>query len=245
MTLPLRYRNTLRMLLTQAERAVFERLSSPDKIQNFLDSIAINFEIGGDTHLSPRRVLRERRAHCTEGALLAAACLAYHGEMPMLMDLRALPADQDHVIALFRDRGLWGAISKTNHGVLRWRDAIYRSPRELAMSYAHEYYLRSGRKSLLSYSLPYRLSRHAPDRWVTEEANLDWLIADLDDSPHRPVAPPAALGRRRRASALERFAGELTEWVAPAKRPGKRGRKTGSKGPTRPFGWRPRKAPAN
>ena len=145
-------KSALRALLTPSERRVFARLNTPQKIQDYLDRIPINFELDGDTHMSPRRVLKERKAHCTEGALFAAACLAYHGKPVFLMDLRALPADQDHVVALFRDGKLWGAISKTNHPVLRWRDAIYRSPRELAMSYAHEYYLRNGRMSLLAYS---------------------------------------------------------------------------------------------
>ena len=80
-----------------------------------------------------------RRAwlHCAEGAIFAAAALAYHGKPPLLMDIRALPSDQDHIITLFQERGLWGAISKTNHAILRWRDPIYLSVRELAMTYAH------------------------------------------------------------------------------------------------------------
>ncbi len=168
--------------------------------------------------MSPRRVLKERKAHCTEGALLAAACLAYHGKPVFLMDLRSLPADQDHVITLFRDGKLWGAISKTNHAVLRWRDAIYRSPRELAMSYAHEYYLRSGRMSLLAYSRPFSLKRYAPKRWVVAPEELDWLILALDDSPHLLLAPRRILAKRRRASAFERRTTEFTEWPTPRKR---------------------------
>lgn len=218
MTIPAAYRHALRELLSPAERKIFQKLSTPDSIQDFLDRLEANHELRGDTHMSPRRVLRERRAHCTEGAMLAAACLAFHGKPAMLMDLRSLPADQDHVVALFRDNGLWGAISKTNHAVLRWRDAIYRSPRELAMSYAHEYYLRSGRKSLLSYSRPFRLTRYAPKLWVTAEQDLDWLIADLDDAPHHDIAPKAALARRRRVSELERFSVEIVDWLDPRSR---------------------------
>ena len=78
------------------------------------------------------------------------------------MDIHALPSDQDHVIALFQERGLWGAISKTNHAILRWRDPIYASARELAMSYAHEYCLPGGKKSMLAYSRPFSLARYAP-----------------------------------------------------------------------------------
>jgi hypothetical protein len=216
------YRRKLIAALTPRERRQFARLDTPQKVQNFLDALPANFEPDGDTHMSPRRVLRERVAHCTEGAILAAACLAFHGHNAYLMDLRSLPTDQDHVVTLFRQRGLWGAISKTNHAVLRWRDPIYRNPRELAMSYAHEYYLKSGRKSLVAYSKPFRLTRYAPARWVTVEENLDWLIIALDDSPHLALAPKAALKQQRRATAFERKITDQPEWHAPrakSKRP--------------------------
>ena len=212
------YRHRLRALLTRAERSIFFRLNSPRKIQDFLDAVPANFERGGPTHMSPRRMLKERVAHCTEGALYAVACLAYHGREAFLLDLRALPADQDHVVALFREKRLWGAISKTNHPILRWRDPIYRSPRELVMSYAHEYFLRNGRKSLLAYSRPFRVTRYAPERWVVAPENLDWLIEALDNSPHLPLAPPAALHARRPASRLERRAVEHVDWPAPRRR---------------------------
>ena len=97
--------------------------------------------------MSPRRVLKTRTAHCAEAAVLAVAALIYHGKPAWLMDIQALPSDQDHVVTLFQERGLWGAISKTNHAVLRWRDPIYASARELAMSYAHEYNL-AGRQEI-------------------------------------------------------------------------------------------------
>ena len=212
------YRRKLAAVLTPRERQLFNRLDTPQKIQNFLDTLPANFELDGDTHMSPRRVLRTRVAHCTEGALLAAACLAFHGRDAYLLDLRSLPSDQDHVVTLFRERGLWGAISKTNHVVLRWRDPIYKSPRELAMSFAHEYYLKSGRKSLVAISKPFRVTRYAPARWVTAEENLDWLIVALDDSPHLALAPKAALRGQRRATAFEREVTDRPEWTTPHKR---------------------------
>ena len=110
--------------------------------------------------MSPRRVLKTRTAHCSEAAILAVAAFIYHGKPAWLMDIQALPSDQDHVVTLFQERGLWGAISKTNHAVLRWRDPIYRSPRELAMSYAHEYCLPGGKKSMLAFSRPFSLTRY-------------------------------------------------------------------------------------
>jgi hypothetical protein len=213
-----RYRNALRALLTPAEHCVFARLDTPQKIQHFLERMPCNFEPNGDTAMSPRRVLQEHVCHCSEAAILAVAALVYHGKRGWLMDLQALPSDQDHMVALFRERGLWGAISKTNHAILRWRDPIYRSARELAMSYAHEYCLPGGKKSLLAYSRPFSLTRYAPSRWVTSTEDLDWLLLDLDLSPHLPLAPRRAMARRRRTTSVELRAQEVVEWPIPRDR---------------------------
>ncbi len=213
-----RLRNTLRALLTPAERRLFARLDTPQKIQNFLDQLPANYELNGDTVMSPRCMLKERLAHCAEGALFGAAALMFHGKRAWLMDIRALPSDQDHVVALFRERGLWGAISKTNHAILRWRDPIYKSARELAMSYAHEYCLPGGKKSMLAFSRPYSLARYAPKRWITAEDDLHWLMDALDKSPHVPVAPRRTMQQRRRSSKIELLAQEVVEWPDPRKR---------------------------
>jgi hypothetical protein len=212
------YAKRMAALLTAPERRQLAKLNTANKIQGFLDTLPANFELDGDTHMSPRRLLKAGVAHCTEGAIFAAACLLFHARDAFLMDLRSVPSDQDHVVTLFKERGLWGAISKTNHAILRWRDPIYRSPRELAMSFAHEYYLKDGRKSLLAYSKPFGLTRYAPLRWVTAMDNLDWLIIALDDSAHLTIAPREALNRRRRASPFERRVTDEPEWRRPNKR---------------------------
>ena len=111
--------------LTKAEFAILRRLNTPEKIQAYIDAIPQNFEVGGETCLSVRETLRQRRALCIEGAVIAAAALWVNGEPPLLMDLKA-EHDSDHVVTLFRRKGCWGAISKTNHAVLRWRDPVYR-----------------------------------------------------------------------------------------------------------------------
>ena len=214
----IRYRNALRALFTPAESRVFARLDTPQKIQTFLDRLPANFEPDGDTARSPRGMLKARVAHCSEGAVFAAAALIYHGKRAWLMDLRALPSDHDHIVTLFRERGLWGAISKTNHSILRWRDPIYRSPRELAMSYAHEYCLPGGKKSLLAYSRPFSLTRYPPKRWAVSPEDLDWLLYALDLAPHEPIAPKAVLKRRRRASKFEMSAQDVVEWKRPKPR---------------------------
>ncbi len=221
----LAYRNRLRALLTPAEHKVFARLETPQKIQSFLERLPANFGLQGDTAMSPRRVLQTRLAHCAEAAIFAAAALIFHGKPAWLIDMRALPSDLDHIITLFKQRGLWGAISKTNHPVLRWRDAIYRSPRELVMSYVHEYCLPGGKKSLLEYSRPFSLTRFAPRRWLTPPDDLDWLMVALDEAPHLPVAPKAALRRQRRSTAVERRAHNELEWPDPRKKQRKTARK--------------------
>ena len=200
-------------LLTPAERRLFARLGTPQKIQDFLDHLPVNFEPDGDTVMSPRRMLAAKAAHCAEGALFAAAVMMFHRQPVWLVDLRARPTDHDHVIAVFKQHGRFGAISKTNHSILRWRDPIYKSVRELAMSYSHEYCLPSGAKSLLAFSRPFSLARYAHSRWVTAEDELHWLMEALDDSPHEDVAPGHV--KQRRSAPIEIEAQGLTEWERP------------------------------
>jgi hypothetical protein len=200
-------------LLTPAERRLFARLDTPHKIQDFLDRMPVNFEPGGDTIMSPRRMLTARVAHCAEGALFAAAVMMFHRKPVWLVDLQARPSDHDHVIAVFKQHGRFGAISKTNHSILRWRDPIYKTVRELAVSYAHEYCLPSGQKSLLAFSRPFSLARYAPARWVTADEDLHWLMEALDDSPHEEVAPKRI--RQRRSAPIEIKAQNMVEWERP------------------------------
>lgn len=212
------YRNRLLALLTPAEHRAFARLDTPQKIQTFIEKLPPNFELNGDSCISPRRVLKARTGHCAEAAILAVAAFVYHGKQAWLMDIQALPSDQDHIVTLFMQRGLWGAISKTNHAILRWRDPIYRSPRELAMSYAHEYCLPGGKKSMLAFSKPFSLARFAPKRWVIADEDLHWLMDELDSSPHVPVAPKHALLRRRRTTRVELKSQDVVEWYVPPER---------------------------
>lgn len=202
----------LHQVLTPGEHRLFKSLNSPKKIQDYLDTLPINFETSGETYMSPRRVMRHKTAHCFEGALLAAAALSYYGKKPLLLDLQTIARDEDHVVALFTENGLWGAISKTNHPILRYRDPVYKTVRELAMSYFHEYLLDDGSKSLRRFSKPFDLSRYAPERWVTAEKDLDWLVEALDSSKHFPVAPPSTIRKLRKASRLETKAINIVEW---------------------------------
>lgn len=198
--------------LTREEMILLRSLSTPGKIQDFLDALPMNEEKEGDSCHSPRWVLRERQAHCIEGALVAALALAVHGERPLLLDLKTKKTDQEHVVALFRQNGYWGALSKTNHAVLRYRDPIYKTVRELALSYFHEYFLlKNGEKTLLSFSRPFSLAAYDTE-WVTSEEHLWGLAEDLDNSPHFPVVPAANRRSLRKASEVERIAAGIPEW---------------------------------
>ena len=188
---------------------LFRALDTPRKIQDFLNTIPASTD---GAYRSPQRVLRDRRAHCLDGALCAAAALWMHGERPLILDLQSVPADDDHVVALFRQHGRWGAISKTNHAVLRYRAPIYRSVRELAASYFHEYFLDDGRKTLRSYSRPFDCSRQRDGAWVAAEDDLRDLADALDISPHIPLLDRRMIAGLRRADAIEITAGKHVEW---------------------------------
>ena len=197
--------------LTPAEWRQLKKLKTPSKIQDLLSSLKFNLEKRGQTHRSVRGVLNKGEAHCFEGALLAAAALWIQGCKPLLLDLKVAYPDFDHVVALFKEDGLWGAISKTNHPVLRYRDPVYKSVRELAMSYHHEYFLRDGQKTLRSFSKPFDLSKHGLD-WLTTTENLAELAYTLDQSPHTSILTPKQVRRLRKAEAIEIKASDIAEW---------------------------------
>jgi hypothetical protein len=191
------------------ETRVLKALRTPEKIQRFLDiDIGYNKEPDGDTIRSPRRVLRDKVAHCLEGALFAAAALRVHGFPPLLLDFEAV-RDDDHVLAVFRQHGHWGAIAKSNYSGLRFREPVYRNLRELAMSYFEHYFNLSQEKTLRNYSRPVNLSRFDRMGWMTAEEDL-WLINDyLANIPHVALLRNGA--RRRLARVDDRlFAAGLT-----------------------------------
>jgi hypothetical protein len=206
---------------TTAQGGLYEtlkRLSTPLKIQNYLDTLAINFEVEGDTHWSPLRVYQEQKAHCIEAACFAAAALWQHGERPLLLDLRAAKGDYDHVVALYRSNGYWGAISKSNHATIRWRDPVYRTVRELALSYFHEWFPeRTGVRTLRSYSRPVSLAPLGKG-WITSTEDLWFLDQLLNRAPHYPIAPRRNVESARRADPVEVRAGSILEWDKRGKR---------------------------
>ena len=154
-------------------RQLLKPLASPIKIQEFLDSIPYNTT---ERTLSPLLVMKERMAHCMDGGLFAAAALRNLGHPPLIIDLSA-ENDDDHIIAVFREGNCWGAIAKSNTTVLRFREPVYRSLRELAMSYFDFYYNLNSQKTLRSYSQTIDLSRFDDRNWETTEEDLG-IIGD-------------------------------------------------------------------
>ena len=210
----------LRIGLSPSQARTLAKLRAPEAIQDFVTRIPMNFEPDGDTCGSVATTLRRRRAHCIEGALVAACALWMNGERPLLMDMQA-EDDDDHVIALFRRGRCWGAISKSNHVWLRWRDPVYRGLRELAMSYFHEYV--SGRaKTLRRYSVPFDLRRFDPRLWATNEDDC-WEVAEaLDAIRHFPLITPRQAKQLRRRDAMEMRADRMLEFRDPNKKTARR-----------------------
>lgn len=162
--------------LTRAELCELRRLDSPVRIQEFLDALPYNSSRNPHTCFSPRLVLRHRRAHCLEGALLAAAAFRLQGRPPLLVDLAAV-RDDDHVIAVFREGRCWGAVAKSSYSGLRYRDPVYRTLRELVMSYFPHYYNARGEKTLRAYSRPVHLARFDRLGWMSSDEDV-WYIAE-------------------------------------------------------------------
>lgn len=197
---------------TPAERKVFHRISTPAKIQDFLNTLAINFEIEAETCRSPRMVLRNGEANCLEGALFAACALQFHGHKPLLMDLVAYEPDVMHTVALFQRQGYWGAIGKTNHAVLRYREPVYLTIRELALSYFHEYFLDSGEKTLHRYSKAIDLTPLNSRGWQTAEQDIWYVNEYLDKAKRYRILQPWQERELRQADPIEIAAGKLVEW---------------------------------
>ena len=200
--------------LSGKDYALLRRLDTPQKIQAFVHGLRQNFEVDGQTCRPVREVLRQGRAHCIEGAMLAAAALWVHGEPPLLLDMRA-ERDFDHVITLFRRNGRWGAISKTNGIGLRGRDPVYRTLRELAMSYFHEYTNKLEHKTLREYSVPYDMRHMDTALWVSGTKNCWDVPEKLDGLRHFPLVSGRHLRSVTRRDPFERRLGGILQYRRP------------------------------
>ncbi len=202
-------------LLNPVEEKLFRSLTTPTKIQDFINTLGKTPKTKR-AHIvrSPRTVIETHTANCMEGALLAAAIFMYHGEKPLLLDLKVgkhNDADVDHVVALFERNGHWGAISKTSHAVLRYREPIYKTMRELALSYFHEYFTDDGKKNLRSFSKPFDVRKRFGTRWITTDHDIFEIASILDDSPHTMILTKEMERTLRLADPIEIEAGKLIE----------------------------------
>jgi hypothetical protein len=171
--------------LSPEDMRTLRSLNTPSRIQKFVDALTYQYE---DTAGSPQRVLRERKGHCLEGALVAAAALRVNGYPPLLLDLEAVH-DDDHVLAIYQECGLWGSIAKSNFAGLRFRAPVYRTLRELAMSYFEHYYNLRGERTLRANSVPVTLARLDSKHWMTAEKDV-WCVTDLlVDARHYALMP--------------------------------------------------------
>jgi len=194
------------------ELKIFKSLKTPKQVQDFLDTLKINFEENGDTCMSPRMVLKTGKAHCIEGAMLAAVALRFQGRKPLLVDLTTTKNDFDHVITVFKEHNCWGAITKTNHSVLRYREPVYKTIRELVMSFFHEYFLDDGRKTLRSYSMPVNLSKLDNTGWMTSETDVWQVPTLLIKNDHKKILSRSQIANLRKAHKVEIKAGNIVEW---------------------------------
>lgn len=171
--------------LTDAERGLVRALTTPDRIQAYLDETPYSLE---ERYRCPLSVLRDRKAHCFDGAIFAAAMLRRLGHPPLVVDLLPNERDDDHMLALFRVDGRLGALAKSNFSGLRYREPIYRSLRELILSYFEDYFNAAGEKTLRAYTVSLDLARFDQQHWLVSDEAMD-LVGD-------------ALGRLRKIDLL-------------------------------------------
>lgn len=180
-------------------------LRTPAGIQKLMDAMPYHL---ADTAWSPRRVLRELSAHCLEGAIFAAAALRVIGFPPLIVDLEA-EHDTDHVIAVYQIDGHWGALAKSNYSGCRYREPVYRTLRELAMSYFEDYFNLRGERTLRTFSRPVNLKRFDPLAWMTTEKPVWFIPEHLLDVSHEQLITPRMARRLVRVDARSKAAGLL------------------------------------
>jgi len=172
---------------SKEELSVFAGLSSPDKIQAYLDSIPYSAD---SVYRCPRSVIRDQKAHCFDGAIFAAAALGRLGHPPLIVDMLAVH-DDDHILALFKRNGHWGAVAKSNFVGLRYREPIHRTLRVLILSYFESYYNVDREKTLRSYTVPLNLSVFDAINWAVCDASMDQIAERLDRMRTIPLITPA------------------------------------------------------
>jgi len=170
--------------LNKYERQSVAQLTTPNKIQTFIDELAYNTEV---TYRCPLRVLRERIAHCFDGALFAATALRRLGYPPLILYMISNDRDDDHLLALFKRDERWGAVAKSNFVGLRFREPVYRTLRELVMSYFEQYYNVERKKTMRSYTVPLNLKVFDQFGWMLKDEPLSRIAQRLDEIRRFPL----------------------------------------------------------
>lgn len=198
--------NSFDEVLTKTERRLIARLGTPNKIQHFLDELAYSSEV---VYRCPLRVLRQRTCQCFDGALFSSAMLRRLGHPALIMNLLPNDRDDDHVLALFKYRGHWGAVAKSNFVGLRFREPIYRTLRELVLSYFEQYYNVAGEKTLRGYTLPLNLKTFDRFDWMTRDEPLEQIAQRLDEIRRVSILRRPMLARLSLVDKRSRQAGLL------------------------------------
>jgi hypothetical protein len=176
--------NTIEIRLASSEKKVLAGLDSPIKIQSFLNAIPYSED---EFYRCPLRVLRDRKAHCFDGALFAAMALRQIGHPALILELIPNGHDDDHLLALFKQYDHWGAVAQSNFTGLRYREPVYRSLRELVMSYFEDYFNSAGEKTLAGYRGPINMKVFDRLDWMSSDTNLERLSNEMDRYRIHPV----------------------------------------------------------
>jgi hypothetical protein len=194
------------------ECKILSKLDTPKKIQDFLDGLEYNLEEKGETYYSPRLVLKNKTANCFEAAIFAAAALRFHGYPPLVIDLTSSADDTDHVLAVFKKNRRWGAIGKSKYTFFAFHEPVYKTIRELSMSFFELYFNYWGKKTMRGFSRqPLDLKRFDARGWMTTEKRIAFIAAYLDRIPHEKIMRRGMAVTLRKVTPLDREAGEL--WI--------------------------------
>jgi hypothetical protein len=197
---------------SEKECRLLSKLDTPRKIQDFVDRLEYNLEEKGETYNSPRVVMRLSEADCFEAAIFAAAALRFHGYPPLLIDLLSSKDDSDHVLAVFKQKGRWGAIGKSKYTFFTFREPVYKTIRELAMTYFDLYFNYWGKKTMRGFlKQPLNLAMFDKRQWMTTEKRISYIATQLDMIPHEKILKRGMAVGLRKIIPIDKEAGEL--WI--------------------------------
>ncbi|MBN1440638.1 MAG: hypothetical protein JW929_14615 [Anaerolineales bacterium] len=189
---------------TARERRILDGLTTPERLQAFLDRIPYR---GEDRYRCPLSFLRDRRGHCYDGAVFAAMALGRMGHPPRIVELLPNRRDDDHILAVYRRDGCWGAVAHSNFTGLRYREPVFRDLRELVMSYFEDFFNVEGEKTLRGFTRPLNLEVFDSHLWMTRDDAMKAIAKGLDRTAKRGILSPRMIRRLARVDERTRRAG--------------------------------------